>query len=340
MADPLGPAGAGISPFLTSKGTVDTALSLLRDLRRRQGAPGNLGAPGAGTDPLGPSVRVLVRNDTSAALSVFDVVKLGDPVQTISDDASAVLFSAMPAFKGTAPSATTDQFGILEEPIAYPGGGRYAFGRAVVQGVVPVKIQVSDSGHGYATPSGSYTDRLASASTGPARILWKESGTGEKWAVVNLDVTGDSSLSVVDYTAPSAFNITSDDTWTNNGGAITLPTAGTYLVTGKVSAEGQVSSGSSSLTYTRIAARLYDVTAGAEVASGTQATRVTVLQICENNVLVFGTAPIMSVVAITSSTDIRIEALRTATPGAPTWVSATIKQGTHDKTGLHAIKLF
>jgi len=47
-----------------------------------------------------------------------------------------------------------------------------------------VRIDVTSSPHRYANPIDGQSGYLRSDATGLFRILWKESGTGIKWAVV------------------------------------------------------------------------------------------------------------------------------------------------------------
>lgn len=240
MSDPFAPiTGGTISPFVTNLATINGATERLRELRNRGPGPA-IGGPRPDPTDLNASTRVYVRNDTGTDLDTFAVLKLGDPIFDITSEEERLAFRKVPVFPGTAPAATTDQFAILAEPVGAARTDGFKFTvPAVVQGVTPCKIQVSDSGHGYATPSGSYTDRLASAANGPARILWKESGTGTKWAVVNLDGQQSAgSIGVDTDTFTSTFDITSDDTWTDTGLEITTSSAGSYLAIGHLCMSG------------------------------------------------------------------------------------------------------
>jgi len=59
-----------------------------------------------------------------------------------------------------------------------------AFARGVVSGVAVCDIDVTDAAHEFAAPTPGDETQLTSAGSGPARIVWKESGTGTKRAVV------------------------------------------------------------------------------------------------------------------------------------------------------------
>ena len=61
---------------------------------------------------------------------------------------------------------------------------------AALIGVVPTQIDVTDEDHDYAVAKASDSTQLSSATGGTAQILWKESGTGTKWAVVRLGGAG------------------------------------------------------------------------------------------------------------------------------------------------------
>jgi hypothetical protein len=76
------------------------------------------------------------------------------------------------------------RFVVLAEPLAVG-----AIGRAYIAGVCPVQVNVTDEAHGYASIADGDTTQLASATSGPAQILWKAAGTGSRWAVVRLGNT-------------------------------------------------------------------------------------------------------------------------------------------------------
>jgi len=79
-----------------------------------------------------------------------------------------------------------------------------AIGWAYCGGVVSCKINVTDADHGYAeipeTPIGPDFDVLDSAVSGSAQILWKESGTGEKEAVIRFPFKVAAASGIIHFT--------------------------------------------------------------------------------------------------------------------------------------------
>ena len=73
------------------------------------------------------------------------------------------------------------KFVILAEPIKTG-----AMGVAFITGVVQVKINVTDAAHPFADVKNADATQLASGVAGGAQILWKESGTGGKWAIIRF----------------------------------------------------------------------------------------------------------------------------------------------------------
>lgn len=75
------------------------------------------------------------------------------------------------------------QFAVFLEP-ATSGAIR----RAYVSGVFPVQIEVLDEDDEFADVKHDTVEHLQTRCCGAAQILWKESGTGVKWAIVRLGV--------------------------------------------------------------------------------------------------------------------------------------------------------
>jgi hypothetical protein len=158
-----------------------TAWNGLLDLlpHRGEGAPSACPAV-----PGRPAGVVLVKNTTGADRGLFEIVGLTTPLYDPADNLDEFRFRF--AFTGYAPDADyPDIFAILQEPVKDA-----EIGRALVLGVTPVKVDLSDAGHGYAKIEDGTYAHLVSATSGPAQILWKEAGTGEKWALVRLPAGG------------------------------------------------------------------------------------------------------------------------------------------------------
>jgi hypothetical protein len=140
------------------------------------------GQTGGRFQPLrqGPgSLEVLIRNDTGATLSERSVVELTTPL------ADPLVYGLdnqeRPAFAADAPTGATSSIAVTVDPL-----GDGDFGRAVVLGVAVADLSVVDAGHEFCGPTATETGFLTTASTGPIRILWRESGTGNKLGIVLL----------------------------------------------------------------------------------------------------------------------------------------------------------
>lgn len=126
---------------------------------------------------------ITIRNMESTGLDQFSVIKLGDIVLDPGDSERA--FRNDLVFDADAPAAD-EIFLITQEPIAPDGG----VGEARIAGFSRVKVTFSNADHKFAAPEDDQYDYLVSqASDGPAAIIWKEAGTGLKWAVVSLNVS-------------------------------------------------------------------------------------------------------------------------------------------------------
>jgi len=149
----------------------------------RAGKFGRVGGGPVAADAITPCVTVLVKNITGADLDAGAVVKVGNQIADIEDQAYDV--RRKPLFVGTTPGASTDPFAVLIDPV------KSGFvGRAAVSGVVLTKV--SGTG-GYATPTASQS-YLTSATNGPARVLQPVSGSGAQPAVVLIGGQGGSGL--------------------------------------------------------------------------------------------------------------------------------------------------
>ncbi len=104
-----------------------------------------------------------------------------EPGPSPSDFEDRVVFD----FESPDPRDTSD-FCILAE-----AGTLGSVVRAHAFGVTPVKVRMTNASHNFARMStvlnfATIRDALDSSDSGPAKILWREPGLGEKWAIVNL----------------------------------------------------------------------------------------------------------------------------------------------------------
>lgn len=126
---------------------------------------------------------VLVKNTTSNDLPRGSILALSDVV--ISPTVNLVEYYRRVALTGVAPTADdSGRFCIFMEPV-----NKGAVGRAWIDGTPFVEIDVVDEDHKFCEVT-TATERLQSATSGSAQILWKESGTGNKKAVVRLGNLG------------------------------------------------------------------------------------------------------------------------------------------------------
>lgn len=139
---------------------------------------------GGGKSPRPARDGVLVKNSSGSAVGRYGVLGIDGVLVDHSTKASTFLASVN--LDGNTPAAThRGNFAVCLEPIK---AGR--MGRCVVAGLVQVQVDVIDELHAYADIKASDATMLQSHSGGSARIVWKESGTGTKWAVVALGEAG------------------------------------------------------------------------------------------------------------------------------------------------------
>lgn len=131
---------------------------------------------------------ILIRNNTDVQCERFNILQISGvavtPQQSLQD------FQQRPVFIGDIPTETPgvdEQPAICAEPIA---SGH--IGRAWADGIVMTKISVTDESHTYAKIKHNDMGQLESSTTGMFFVVWKESGTGTKWAVVRVGGGGSS----------------------------------------------------------------------------------------------------------------------------------------------------
>ena len=144
---------------------------------------GSPGAPLVGAAEAQHARREIVRvqNVSGSTIDRYGVAGIDSPLFSPSSYSDA--FKAEPLLKVTTPAAGTHDgaFVVLLEPLADD-----AIGRAVLAGATQVQVDVADEGHAWADVADGDATQLASAPAGSAQILWKQSGTGTKWAIVRL----------------------------------------------------------------------------------------------------------------------------------------------------------
>ena len=139
---------------------------------------------GGGTVPQ-QTPGILVKNITGYALPSYSIVGLSEPIWLPTTDELEALFLAQVGMKAVPPASPEydGKFAVLLEPIADDG-----FGMAAADGIVSVKINVTDDGDETDTADieDEESDYLVQKAGGSAQILWKDAGEGEKWAVVRI----------------------------------------------------------------------------------------------------------------------------------------------------------
>lgn len=150
------------------------AVAAVREMRRT----GGNAISGQSSNPF----IVHVRNDTGNEVEQFGIIGIGAPIVT-KDDNETEFRNNPKHFSGELPD--------LEDH-----AGRWAVvlqhltedytGAAVIGGITPVKVDVVSEAHAFADLKDGDVEKLESADAGPARILWKETGTGTKWALIKF----------------------------------------------------------------------------------------------------------------------------------------------------------
>ncbi len=125
---------------------------------------------------------VLVKNASGYDCGRFAVLGI-DGIAAVSDPAtSAIAFQNEHVINGKTPASShAGKFVVLAEAVR-----NGAVGWGVASGVVPCKVDLTYSGQPYADVTAGDRGKLAAGEGGAAQVLWKEEGTGTKWAVVRL----------------------------------------------------------------------------------------------------------------------------------------------------------
>jgi len=176
MADAFRKVRSGqplVIPAQAYNAFVDAALAERRREQSRGGGP--LG------DAL-PRGVVLVRNDSDQTIEPYHALAIsGVLAEPGADDQERTFHSRTPLTGEVASEdSNTMAFVVATQPIS-PGG----LGRCVLTGITPAKVTVNDESDTTCELTADETV-LTSTPMGGAPILWKEDGTGEKWAVIEL----------------------------------------------------------------------------------------------------------------------------------------------------------
>jgi hypothetical protein len=150
------------------------------DFRSRQH---NVAAPPGGWTA---SERVKIKNNSGTDVARFQILGIDGVVFDPQDALQA--FQHEVVLSGITPNLWNHREGrfvICATPI--PNG---TIGTAWCSGTCPVQINVTNEYHSYADVIHEEMAYLASAESGPCCILWKEAGTGVKWAVVRFGGRG------------------------------------------------------------------------------------------------------------------------------------------------------
>lgn len=141
--------------------------------QRLRSLAGEVATPLTGTFPI--------RNDSGEDISRFGVLGIDSLIFDVQDNVDG--FLDHPGLVGVKPQTPDHRsnFAIAVEPIR---DGK--IGRCRVSDVIQVKIDVGIEAHPFADVKHDSAAVLESRAAGAARILVKESGTGEKWALVRL----------------------------------------------------------------------------------------------------------------------------------------------------------
>ncbi|HRS71426.1 MAG: hypothetical protein OEV87_01225 [Phycisphaerae bacterium] len=130
---------------------------------------------------------VLVKNISGTDIGRFGILGIAGIV--FDPQTALPAFVSRTVFTGEMPTEShqTGRFLICAEPIK-----NGAIGRAWADGIVTTRLFVQDASHNYATVKPDDTTQLISADQGLCYILYKEAGTGQKWAVLRYGSTGNS----------------------------------------------------------------------------------------------------------------------------------------------------
>ena len=134
---------------------------------------------------------VLVRNDSGGDVDQHGILGIDGPLISPTDNLDE--FKRQVVISGVTPTADhADAFVVLLEPLA-----DNAVGQAIISGVCAVQVDVAKESDTTCGADVDDTAKLKSA-TGSNQIIWKESGTGTKWAIVRVGGAGGLKVATLD----------------------------------------------------------------------------------------------------------------------------------------------
>lgn len=171
--------GDPIKGALTAEGFNALGQLLEREQQGQLGWRRHQGHGGAGQAGV-----ILVRNDTGAARNRFEIVGLGAPIFTPTDNESEFVNGW--ALKGALPDVGVHdgKFGILLEPCLASG-----FAHCLIDGLGLCKLEVPNAATTVGTADIDDGDATHLIAGSGAQVLWHEpgaAGPSDKWAIVRL----------------------------------------------------------------------------------------------------------------------------------------------------------
>jgi hypothetical protein len=120
-----------------------------------------------------------VYNNSGSDCEKFHILGIDSNYYSTSTELES--FKDKVAFNGITPTTASHKgkFLVCAQQIA-----NGTMGKAWIAGACQVQIDVTDATHTTADVRNSDRAKLASGFDGNARIIWKESGTGTKWAII------------------------------------------------------------------------------------------------------------------------------------------------------------
>jgi len=197
-------------PAQAYNGFVDAAV----DFRGRQQEQGRFAR-----DAFPQTGIIKVKNNSGVDRARFDVLGIDGPVFTPTENLDS--FVGELVVKGALPDSV-DHFGnfvVLLEPLAAGD-----IGRGCLSGGCPARVYVVDpqDEFEFADVADGESDHLLASESGSAFILWRESGSGVKWAYVrlsNIAGAGGGSGSGSSAGSSSPGSIGSGDSGESSGGS-------------------------------------------------------------------------------------------------------------------------